>query len=312
MPGPSNSRKRTTSSRQVFRTQSTNSRKEIIIPVMGATGAGKSTFVNYLVQDKALQSQVGHNLTSCTSQLHPITLSFPNDSLLKEYIVTLVDTPGFDDTYIGDTAILQRIADWLEKAYRNKKVLGGVIYLHDISSNRFSGTARRNLEMFNHMCGNSALKKVIIGTTMWGRTPPDIGREHEKELKEVHWRPMLDKGAKTMRFEDSYDSALSFIKEIVRDRLLQIYFMIQQEMVDDKKIIPETQAGKQLRYTLQEVLDMQKKMLELEKAMAEGGGDDAAQRAHEEARQKMDALMLQIEQLKIPFLRKLKRFFGFS
>ncbi|KAF9555458.1 hypothetical protein CPC08DRAFT_765907 [Agrocybe pediades] len=285
--------------------------QEIIIPVMGATGAGKSTFVNYLVQDERQKSKVGHQLTSCTSELQPITLNFPNDRFLQQYTVTLVDTPGFDDTYIGDTTILQRIADWLEKAYRDKKVLGGVIYLHDISNDRFSGTAKRNLEMFNHMCGKAALKRVIIGTTKWRRTPPEIGNKHEKELKQEHWRPMLAKNAEAMRFEDSYDSALSFIKQIIRKEILRICLRIQQEMVDDKKIIPETQAGMQLRYTLQEVLDMQRKMLDLEKAMAEGSSDDAAQKAHEETTRKMDALMLQIEQLKIPFLRKLKRFFGF-
>ncbi|KAF9555461.1 hypothetical protein CPC08DRAFT_821053 [Agrocybe pediades] len=285
------------------------SRQEIIIPVMGATGVGKSTFVNYLAQDERQKSKVGHGSTSCTSELHHIALTFLNDPFLQQYKITLVDTPGFDDTYVGDAAILQRIADSLETAYREKKVLGGVIYLHDISSDRFSGTARRNLEMFNHMCGNAALKKVIIGTTKWGRTPLDIGAKHEDELKQVHWRPMMEQGAKTKRFEDSYDSALSFISQMVRDEMLEICLMIQQEIVDDKKIIPETQAGTKLRYTLQEVLDMQRKMLELEKVIAEGGGDDATQKAHEEARQRMDALMLQIQQLKVPFLRKLKKFF---
>ncbi|KAF9537982.1 hypothetical protein CPC08DRAFT_717618 [Agrocybe pediades] len=301
--------RKVTSDTKAKREQRSDARQEIIIPVMGAPNAGKSTFINHLVQDKRQESKVGHGPTSCTSALHPITLTFPNDVLLKHYAITLVDTPGFDDTYVGDAAILQRIADWLGKAYRDKKILGGVIYLHDISSGRFSGTERRNLEMFNLMCGNTALKKVIIGTTKWGRTPSFIGAKDEKELKEIHWRPMLEKGARTMRFEDSYDSALSFIREIVRIAMLDVCLMIQQEMVDDKKIIPETQAGKEIRYTLQEILDMQGKRLELEKAMEEGGGDDAAQRAHEEAIRKMDSLMLQIEQLKVPFRRKLKRFF---
>ncbi|KAF4615066.1 hypothetical protein D9613_003470 [Agrocybe pediades] len=295
----------------IRRRQSADSKREIIIPVMGATGAGKSTFVNYLVQEERQKSEVGHKLTSCTSELHPIWLNFPEDDFLKHYTITLVDTPGFDDTYVGDTAILQRIADWLGKAYRDRKILGGVIYLHDISSDRFSGTARRNLEMFNHMCGNTALKKVIIGTTKWGRTPRDIGKKHEEELKKVHWLPMLEKGAKTKRFDDNHDSALSFIKQIVRDEMLRTCLMIQEEIVDNKKIIPETQAGKELRYTLQEVLEMQRKMAELEQAMAEGRGDDVAQRAHEETRRKMDDLMLQIQQLKVPFFRKLKRIFGF-
>ncbi|KAF9561427.1 hypothetical protein CPC08DRAFT_603296, partial [Agrocybe pediades] len=273
--------------------------------IMGATGAGKSTFVNYLVQDERLKSEVGHRLTSCTSELHPIRLTFPNDDLLKYYTITLVDTPGFDDTYVGDVAILQRITDWLGIAYRHRKVLGGVIYLHDISSDRFSGTARRNLEMFNLMCGDAALGKVIIGTTKWGRTPAEIGRKHDNELKGVHWEPMLAKGARTRRFDDSYDSALSFIRDILRHKLLEVYLQIQTEIVDDKKIIPETRAGKELRFTLEEVLAMQRRMAELEKRQAEGGGDDGVAQIHKEAQDKVDALIGQIQQLKVPFLRKL-------
>ncbi|KAF4615160.1 hypothetical protein D9613_003468 [Agrocybe pediades] len=282
----------------------------IIIPIMGATGAGKSTFLNYLVQDERQKFQVGHKLTSCTSELRPVTLTFPNDPFLRQYTVILVDTPGFDDTYAADVDILERIANWLKNAHRDMMVVGGVIYLHDISNDRFSGTARRNLEMFNRMCGDNAFKKVIIGTTKWRRTPPSTGERRENELKEVHWRPMLEKGASTKHFEDSYDSCLAFIRQIVEDKLLGIYLTIQKEMVDDKKIIPETQAGMELRFTLREVLDMQRKILELEKDMTEAGDDDAIRRAHQEARQRMDALMLQIEQLKIPFFRKLMKFLG--
>ncbi|KAF9555476.1 hypothetical protein CPC08DRAFT_671006, partial [Agrocybe pediades] len=190
---------------------------------MGATGAGKSTFVNYLVQDEALKSPVGHGLTSCTSELRPIPLCFPNDNLLRLYRITLVDTPGFDDTYVGDAAILQRIADWFANAYREKKVLAGVIYLHDITSKKLTGSALKNLAMFQAMCGEAAFRKVILGTTNWKRTStesPVSGEgcekeRREKELKDVHWKPMLAKEARTKRFDDSYDSAVSFVKDIL-------------------------------------------------------------------------------------------------
>ncbi|KAF9555460.1 hypothetical protein CPC08DRAFT_765909 [Agrocybe pediades] len=119
-----------------------DSRKEMIIPVMGVTGAGKSTFINYLVQDNQQKFDVGSQLTSCTSEVRSIKLHFPNDPFLQQYTAILVDTPGFNDTYMGDTPVPQRIADWLAKAHRDKKVLGGVIYLHDISSDRFSGTEK--------------------------------------------------------------------------------------------------------------------------------------------------------------------------
>jgi len=200
---------------------------------------------------------------------------------------------------------------FLSHRYRNKKALGGVIYLHDVSSDRFSGTARRNLEMFNHMCGEAALKKVIIGTTKWKRTEDRIALEHEKELISEHWKTMIASGARTQRFENSYSSAFQFVKTVVTTMLIDVCLAIQHEIVDDKKIIPETKAGKELRYTLKEVLEMQKKMAALELAMAQGVSIDGADQKLEETKQKIEALVVQIQQLKVPFFRKLKGFFKF-
>ena len=64
--------------------------------------------------------EIGHNLESCTSKLKHIVLP-PNavgnilkvgeDGKLPRVI--LLDTPGFDDTYVDDVEILRRIAVWL-------------------------------------------------------------------------------------------------------------------------------------------------------------------------------------------------------
>jgi len=58
--------------------------------------------------------KVGHMLTSCTAHLEPVVVN-PGDKYpsLKNNRVIIVDTPGFDDTYVGDVEILKRIATWL-------------------------------------------------------------------------------------------------------------------------------------------------------------------------------------------------------
>lgn len=80
--------------------------------------------------------------------------------------VYLIDTPGFDDTNRSDTQVLTEIATWLGDSYRSKVLLHGIIYLHRITDVRMSGSARRNLLMFKHLCGDEYLKKVILVTTM--------------------------------------------------------------------------------------------------------------------------------------------------
>ena len=51
---------------------------------------------------------VGDGLESCTSQVHT-TEPFA----FRGRTITLIDTPGFDDTHISDTDILKRIALYL-------------------------------------------------------------------------------------------------------------------------------------------------------------------------------------------------------
>lgn len=61
-------------------------------------------------------ARVGHKLVSCTQVLHAhIIEGHPHPSLRGRRLV-LVDTPGFDDTYVDDSEILRKIAVWLASA----------------------------------------------------------------------------------------------------------------------------------------------------------------------------------------------------
>ncbi|KAF8064986.1 P-loop containing nucleoside triphosphate hydrolase protein [Lyophyllum atratum] len=274
--------------------------RDIVIPVMGPSGAGKSTFINAVLG--ADRMPVGHKLTSCTSQLEYAVIESVESPYpaLKGCRVIIVDTPGFDDTYEGDAEILQRIATWLEESYLQKAVLGGVIYLHDISHDRFSGTARRNLDIFNHLCGDAALCKVVLGTTKWGRVPAEGGNMREAELRNVYWKSMIDKGSQVRRFQGSKESALEFINVVLHNKVKYRILEMQKELAVDRKIVPETKAGKELRYTLQQVLDMQKQMVSFEEALAQGG-DPEARAKFDDARRKTLRLMQDIKALKFPF-----------
>ena len=63
--------------------------------------------------------EVGGKLASCTSSVSAhVALQPPPElrELLGGRRVVFVDTPGFDDTHIGDEEILSRISDWLTKS----------------------------------------------------------------------------------------------------------------------------------------------------------------------------------------------------
>ncbi len=73
--------------------------------VLGPTGVGKSSFIN-LVSGSNLR--VGQNLESCTDEVD-VTLPFDIDGRR----VTLVDTPGFDDTTKSDADVLKLVGQYL-------------------------------------------------------------------------------------------------------------------------------------------------------------------------------------------------------
>ena len=261
--------------------------------------------------------KVGHDLTSCTTQVEPVVIDtsdrFPS---LKNHRTVAVDTPGFNDEHVGDDEIRRRITDWLTASYRKGMILGGIIYLHDISQDKLSmsSAADQIIETFNRLSGGAALDKVVLGTTKWARLSESDGSRRETELKEVHWKSMRDKGSKVLRFVGDKSSAWDIVSVFLKrasERRKEIALQIQDEMAVKRKIIPETNAGKELRFTLAEFLKMQKMAVALEEEMAKGGGSDVDARLAE-TRQNMDKLTTQIQALKVPLSRRFKRFLGLT
>jgi len=187
--------------------------------------------------------------------------------------VIIVDTPGFDDTYEDDVEILRRIAVRLASSYDAEMTLGGVIYLLSIADKRMKGTTRRNLDMFHQLCGDKALARVVLGTTNWGEVNKDVGDRREAQLANTFWDNMTASGSKLLRFDRTESSARAFLdaifeqlkfggnQEILGVNVLQI----QSELVELERKIPETAAGKELRYTLKQLLEMQKEEANSEK-----------------------------------------------
>ncbi|KAK5658816.1 hypothetical protein OQA88_1628 [Cercophora sp. LCS_1] len=237
--------------------------KSVMIALMGVTGAGKSTFISHCV-DNAVQVEIGHSLTSCTQSINVYELK------RKGVIVYLIDTPGFDDSHRNDVEVLQQLASWLKVTYEDEKTLDGIIYLHRISDVRMQGSAAKNLRIFKDICGQHALKSVVLATTRWEEVSNKVAEGREKELKETedYWGDMIKGEARVVRHKNNHKSALRildmYLPPLRRD-FKQQGLEIQREMVPDRKDLPDTRAAKTLdgeMFTSREQLSRTRQALE--------------------------------------------------
>lgn len=231
---------------------------EGMVVILGVTGAGKSTFVNTLHPGSVA---VENGLQSTTQRPQAIQI-FLDDERTRS--VTVVDTPGFDDTYRTNAEVLTEITDYLTTQYTLKIPLRGIIYLHPIHENKMRGSGRQYLEMFQALCGDDALKNVLLVTTHWDTVEPNRMGEtlrREQELLDRWWAPMIRKGSTAWQFDGNRITAEAMVLELVRQRG-SVVLDIQRELVDGNKRLSDTTAGRPFGNELEEEIARHKKSVE--------------------------------------------------
>ena len=163
--------------------------------------------------------------------------------------IRLIDTPGFDDTNRADTDILKDIAFFLSTIYTKQVKLAGIIYLHRITDVRMTGSSYKNLQMLEKLCGDSALSKVVLASTMWnllGRPGYDhtleVGEQREAMLKGKFWGSMESKGSLVTRHYGDAASGQAIVSYLLSNDST-VVLDIQREMVDEGLSLDRTAAG---------------------------------------------------------------------
>ena len=171
------------------------------------------------------------------------------------------------------------------------------------------GSLRHNFQMFNKLCGDEAARNVILVTTKWGHVVPDTGEKRAQQLEQSFWQDTLRVGSRHIRFLSTLESAWRIVNAITeRDSINDVF--IQRELVDLLKILPETDAGNELRYTLQELLrTYQKAANQLRRDGKDVDGQEERQRLAE-VEERLRATIVQIQEIRVPLSRRILKFFG--
>jgi hypothetical protein len=179
--------------------------------------------------------------------------------------------------------------------------------MHEISQIRMHGTSRKNLTMFKKLCGPDAASNIRLVTTKWSHVKEFIGQERERQLCEIYWNEMMGQGSSVVQFRDTLESAWDIVNSIVAKNPVGSV-LIQRELVDLRKTLPETEAGIALRQELEA-------LLEEEKARARDLKKEATpemQAKYTETVHRIRSTLDQIRQLRIPLGRKITTLFGFN
>ncbi|KAI6038325.1 P-loop containing nucleoside triphosphate hydrolase protein [Pisolithus marmoratus] len=291
---------------------------------MGPTGAGKSSFIANATNREG--EGVGHDLTSCTSQIKATKCE------IEGFSVVLVDTPGFDDTKKSDLDILKLISDWLNAEYQTRPILSAILYFHRISNNRMAGTPLKNFRVFEKLCGKNAMSQVTLVTTMWDEVEPNVGDNRLKELKDNYWKTMISRGSRTFRCndargttmfgsEDAGGSPMDLLRLIVQRKKEQESMgqdeepgegevRLQEEISNMKLEIQETAAGRQLCSRLEELAQRRMQTLRKIREETKRADERTAQdlwREYAEVKNQLDSTLTQARELRMTFKQRGQR-----
>jgi hypothetical protein len=96
---------------------------------------------------------------------------------------------------------------------------------------------------------------VVLCTTKWSDVKKEDGERRTKQLEKVYWKEMIEHGSTVLALEDSCQSAWMVVDLIIESNYEKIgALQIQKELVDDRKLIPDTEAGRELRSGLKNLI----------------------------------------------------------
>ena len=91
----------------------------------------------------------------------------------------------------------------------------GILYVHSISDFRLVRPSARSLHLLQGLCGEGALNKVILLTTMWKDVNRSTGEQRESELRGRCWALMIKLGSRVARFDDTRESAWGVLESLL-------------------------------------------------------------------------------------------------
>ncbi|EXJ74070.1 uncharacterized protein A1O5_02364 [Cladophialophora psammophila CBS 110553] len=209
---------------------------------MGLTGSGQSSFMNQFQLDRSGK----------TSPLNSWTESVKTYRCWDPEFETfwIIDTPGFTKTLRSDAEILRDIAGWLKRACLEGIQVTGILYFN--SSPRGKSRPKRidDLYLFIQLCGEQALRRVILVTDFGDKADATVEDTRQQELEHPQlFESVSINGSRIFRHTNGTATARQIVRHLLSIRTGHepgTYLQIQKEMVDEGKELDQTRAGQSM------------------------------------------------------------------
>lgn len=212
------------------------------------------TSLDSVFKERRYPSDLFSNCRTGTHDVKPYTVSIhtPRTSSheAQTFAITLIDCPGFDDPSATDAETITAILTYLNTTYHQGKKLHGIIYMLNITNKRIRGIDRRNIAMFQRLCGVGFYPNVVLGTTHWDKLKNvSEGEDREKELmtNPQFWGDFANKGSKLRRIginETGHNGDIDIVLEIARNHHPRV--LHAQEEMNSGLTPSETSAAREV------------------------------------------------------------------
>jgi hypothetical protein len=154
---------------------------------------------------------------------------------------------------------------------------------YSINDARMTGSSMSNMRLFRALCGDENLKKVVIATTKWEITDPEIGEQRFEELNDPSpkgvWSAYIAEGAQVCKVKDNTANALALIGKLLAMNRESFVPQIQREMMLGSTVA-KTAAGRILDQKFTDMKERHKKEIqnlhwELERTKRNGNLSDS-------------------------------------
>lgn len=184
---------------------------ELVILVVGRTGEGKSTLINSIIElnKQIAKEEAGRN--PCTKSLE----SYIYTDLIPDITITLVDTPGLQDTHRKEQTHIQLIKEQCSQ-------VNLILYCMKMTDQRMVNDDQIAMQKFHQAFGPKFWDRVVFVLTNSNKEDCELSDDRDKIVVEPPFKDLKAwEALKVSRFEGRFKKRKKDLRDFLKEEVLE-------------------------------------------------------------------------------------------